>query len=265
MTDAILFSANPSIADVDDARKHLESHEKLYWSVGFPVVKDGFSFPIFGFIHVSGKQVEYRALINDIVPHLPNHYVEEGFKPEPWRQLWKNDPEKHRWKHALIMTEIVPFSFDTRQFQKCGGGLVTHPPQGYVKVFPPNHPSGSIQPQPSQVSIYEKNLEDLVVERLNEIEAGLRLEKRQLSTPAGRIDLFCRDAGGNYVVVELKRTRGTDEVVGQALRYIGWARETYPKTKSRGIIIVTKKDETLRYALKAVTDIEVKEFRLSIT
>jgi hypothetical protein len=32
--DAILFSANPDMVRVDDARKHLADHKELYWSVG---------------------------------------------------------------------------------------------------------------------------------------------------------------------------------------------------------------------------------------
>ena len=39
MTDAILFSAKPSMVDVDDARKHLGDHKELCWSVGFPIAK----------------------------------------------------------------------------------------------------------------------------------------------------------------------------------------------------------------------------------
>ena len=102
------------------------------------------------------------------------------------------------------------------------------------------------------------------MQQLDEIEAGLHLVTRQLSTPAGRLDLFCRDARGNYVVVELKKTQGTDQVVGQVLRYMGWAQEAYPENNVRGIIIVGKKDDALRYALKAAPGIEAKEFKLSI-
>jgi RecB family endonuclease NucS len=112
--------------------------------------------------------------------------------------------------------------------------------------------------------IAERNLEDFVVQQLDVVEIGLRLIERQKSTPAGRLDLLCRDARGNYVVVELKKTRGTDQVVGQLLRYMGWAKGEYPQAKVRGIIIVDKKDDALRYAISAVPDVEAKEFKLSI-
>jgi len=260
--DAILFSANPSMVDVDDARKHLGDHKELYWSVGFPIAKDKFSFPIFGFIHISGKQVEYRALVNDILPFSPEHYENACVKPESWRQNWKSD---HRsWKSTLVMTDIVPCSFDTYLFEKYSGGLIKQPPEGFVRVLPPNQSPESSPALPSPISIAEKNLEDFVVQQLDVIETGLRLVQRQLITRAGRLDLLCQDALGNYVVVELKKSQGTDQVVGQILRYMGWVKEKYPKSNVRGIVIVGKKDDALKYAIKAAPNIEAKEFKLSI-
>jgi len=264
MMDAILFSANPSMVDVDDARKHLGDHKELYWSVGFKIAKDNFSFPIFGFIHIRGGQVEYRALVNDILPFSPEHYENPslGVKPESWRQDWKID---HRpWKNVLVMTEIVPYSFDTYHFEKYTGGLIKQPPEGYVRVLLPNQLPESPPALPSRISIAERNLEDLVVQQLDVIETELRLVERQLITRAGRLDLLCQDALGNFVVVELKKSQGTDQVVGQILRYMGWVKEKYPKSHVRGIVIVGKKDDALTYAIKAAPDIEAKEFKLSI-
>jgi hypothetical protein len=265
MTDAILFSAKRGMTDVDDARRHLEINKQLYWSVGFSIDRNQLSFPLFGFIHITGAQVEYRALVIDIVPFSPSHFEDPSLKPSLWRAEWKNDPYKHDWRNSLVIAEIVPFSFDTRQFEKHGGGVVKDAPQGFVRVIPPNQPSQSVPGQLPRVSIAEKNLEDFVVQRLNEIEAGLSLWKRQHSTPAGRIDLLCRDARGNYVVIELKKTKGTDQVVGQILRYMGWVRMTYPESKVRGVIIVAKKDDALEYAVKATPNIQVKEFKLSLS
>jgi len=102
------------------------------------------------------------------------------------------------------------------------------------------------------------------VGQIEAIEPGLRLEERQKSTPAGRLDLLCRDTNGNYVVVELKRNLGTDQVVGQILRYMGWLIETYGTDKVRGIVIVGSKDQALTYAVKAVRSVQVKEFKLHI-
>src|ERR1700688_3466635 len=99
------------MVDIDDARNHLDYHEQLYWSVGFRIDKGKLSFPIFGFIHMSGGQVEYRGLVSDILPYSPEHYENPAVKPESWREKWKNDAgtRSYPWKSALVMTEIVPF------------------------------------------------------------------------------------------------------------------------------------------------------------
>jgi len=122
----------------------------------------------------------------------------------------------------------------------------------------------SLAPINQRRPLAEHNLEDFVLLQLDEIEPGLQLIKRQLSTAAGRLDILCQDRFGWYVVVELKRDQGTDQFVGQILRYIGWVQENYSTDKVRGIIIVGKKDNIMSYAVKAVSNIQVKEFRLTI-
>jgi hypothetical protein len=180
MTDAILFSANPSLVDIDDAITHLEQHTELYWSVGFRIAKttkDTFSFPLFGFMHISGhRQVQYRALVTNILRFSSKDYENPLVKPEPWRQAWKDNNNNIRsrpWKNQLVMTEIVPFSFDTYLFQKYDGALIKHPPQGYVCVLLPHEASSLVLPP--QISIAERNLEDFVVQQLDVVETGLRL------------------------------------------------------------------------------------------
>jgi hypothetical protein len=262
---------------VDDAIRHLANHEELYWEVGFRIAKNSFSFPMLGFMHISGGQVEYRVAVRDIVPYSPDHYenrsLAERVKPKSWIREWKENLDGYRsypWKNVLVMNEIVPFSYDTCSLYKYDGTLVQKAPQGYVRVLPPDHDAAERPPRlalgrpVTGPTLAERNLEDLIVHQLDAIEPGLRLEKRQLSTPAGRLDLLCKDAKGNYVVVELKRTQGTDQVVGQVLRYMGWLSEAHGIEKVRGIVIVAKKDQALSYALMAVPNVQAKEFKLLI-
>ena len=102
---AILFSANPNMVVVDDARNHLADHKELYWSVGFRIANHNFSFPIYGFIHIRGGQVEYRSTIRDIIPFSPSHYEDRRLasrvKPEPWIRQWQDNVDGFRsrpWK-----------------------------------------------------------------------------------------------------------------------------------------------------------------------
>jgi hypothetical protein len=257
---------------VDDAIRHLAEHKELYWEVRFRIVKDNLSYPMYGFIHITGGQVEYRVTIRDIVPFSPAHYEGElavQVKPEPWLQEWKenaNDTRLRPWRNALVITEIVPFSYDTYLFEKSDGTKIQAPPQSYVRVLPPDHIPQRQPPLAPAANkpLAERNLEDFVVQQLEAIELGLHLVARQLSTLAGRLDLLCMDASGNYVVVELKRMQGSDQVVGQVLRYMGWVRESYHTEKVRGIIIVGKKDPTLKYAVMAVPNVQAREFKLLI-
>jgi len=285
--DAILFSANPTMVTIDDARRHLANHDELYWEVGFRILREKFSYPMLGFIHIRGGQVEYQATIRDILPFSPEHYenrtLAERVKPEPWRQEWHdnyNDVRSYPWKTAFVMTQIMPFSYDTYAFCKVDGTLIQWPPRSYIHVLPPNGggPVSKRYTLPASISrsgpktrnlklhtrLAECNLEEFIVQQLEAVEPGLLLVHRQLPTPAGRLDLLCQDRCNNWVVVELKRDQGTDQVVGQVLRYMGWVKEHHRTDKVRGIIIVGKMDQALSYAIKAVSNIQVKEFKLLI-
>jgi hypothetical protein len=283
--DAILFSARqPDMVVVDDAKRHLDNHDELYWEVGFQIRRDNFSYPMVGFIHIKSEQVKYKVEIKDIIPFSREHYEGQNaklFKPEVWISEWINNIgncQNHQWRNAIIMTSIDDFCYDTYKFLQYNGRPVTKPPQNYIRVMQPKKfledyfHSQDIQSTLKEAStskiqrarLSEINLEEFVIHQLEEIESGLILEKRQLHTDAGRLDLLCKDRDGNYVVVELKRSQGNDQVVGQILRYMGWVHENYRTDRVRGIIIVGKKDQTLSYAIKAVPNIQVKEFKISI-
>lgn len=264
--DAILFSVDPKRTVIDDAIRHLAAHKELYWSVGFRITPDKFSsYPIYGYMHIKGEQVEYRATISKIVPFEASHRSRE-LKPEAWISHRADTPQP---RNSLVITEIVPFSYDTCSLRKQQDGtMVQGGPEGYVHVLPPNHtPQAPLPYKPGPAErkpLAETNLEDFVVQQLETIEPGLQLVKRQLDTPAGRIDLLCKDVNGSHVVLELKRTQGSDRVIGQILRYMGWLKEAHPAEKVRGIVIVGNKDQALSYAASAVPDVQVKEFKIHI-
>jgi hypothetical protein len=261
--DAILISARRSMVNVDDAIRHLADHKELYWAVRFPIKKTTLSFPIVGLIHITGGQVEYRAMINDIIPFDPEHYDHPDVKPEPWRQEWKDytsDRRSSLWKNELVVTRIDPFSYETTSLKRYNGEPITLAPRGYVRVLLPD-PGSSPPVRVRGKPVPERTLEEVVVHHLAAIEHGLTLVGRQLSTPVGRIDLLCRDANGAYVVIEIKKAQGTDQVLGQILRYMGWMTED-KGTDVRGIIIVQNKDRRLSVAIKAATNVQIKEFRM---
>lgn len=92
---------------------------------------------------------------------------------------------------------------------------------------------------------------------------------RQLGIPGiGRIDLLAVDeANDELLVIELKRGKGTDEVVGQLFRYLGWVKQHFARQgqRVRGVICVHEASERLRIAVSAAENVELYEYGLSFT
>jgi hypothetical protein len=119
----------------------------------------------------------------------------------------------------------------------------------------------------SQV-LSEKNFENVVAERIEDIEKGLKLIKRQHSVPpVGRIDLLCEDKNKDLVIIELKKYGAPNySIIDQIARYMGYIKEheAKPTQKVRGIIIIGQKNEKLTYAAKAIPNLIVKTFKFMI-
>jgi restriction system protein len=68
------------------------------------------------------------------------------------------------------------------------------------------------------------------------------------------------------LVIELKKGRESDKVVGQILRYMGWVRDNLCREGEdvKGLIIYKDVDERLAYALGMVQDIvQVKRYSVN--
>ncbi|GGF60392.1 hypothetical protein GCM10011402_10500 [Paracoccus acridae] len=100
--------------------------------------------------------------------------------------------------------------------------------------------------------------------RDGEPEAGY-----EFRTPIGRIDLLARHKRDRrWLVIELKREKSSDAVVGQVLRYMGWVQRHLVENGEtvEGLVVATEGDPQLHYALDVVPAVSFKsyevEFRL---
>lgn len=199
----------------------------------------------------------------------------EGHRPLSLKELTAHYSQKYR--HAAIVPHFWMFAMLHLE----GGRLVIQTGELRIGLRPEAETHGFARRRPLRVPVvepsviepvhakmYEENLESLIAERVEEIEAGLTLVQRQYETPIGRIDLLCQDPKGNFVVVELKRFRAsTDSVIDQVTRYMGWVQEHLAKRRGtvRACIVVGKVDRNLEYSVRAIPNLWVKCFRVSLS
>jgi endonuclease len=120
---------------------------------------------------------------------------------------------------------------------------------------------------------YEKDLQNFLAKNLHLIEPGLSLYMEEeisgIEFPVGNrfIDILAIDSNNDYVVIELKVSRGYDRVIGQILRYMAWIRkhQAEENQKVRGIIIAREISEDLLLACSETNVVELYEYNLSIT
>jgi RecB family endonuclease NucS len=121
---------------------------------------------------------------------------------------------------------------------------------------------------------YESHLRDFLKDNLHVIEPGLKLYRDEeddtitgveFDVGGRRIDILAVDKDDNFVVIELKVSKGHERVIGQILRYRGWVRKNLAGDKIiRGIIIAKIITEDLKLAASETKDIELFEYDLKM-
>jgi len=121
--------------------------------------------------------------------------------------------------------------------------------------------------------VLERHLEDFLVSNWKHTELGRMYDLveqdgeivgKQFETDTGPIDILAQSTDGKeLIVIELKRGRVSDVVVGQILRYMSYVRELDDTKTVRGIIIGTDDDPEFRRALSMVPMIEFYKYEVS--
>lgn len=87
----------------------------------------------------------------------------------------------------------------------------------------------------------------------------------QFNTAVGRLDFLCIDAKTKaLVVVELKRGRPSDKVVGQIARYMGWVRRNIGSKGQavEGLIVAHESDTALSYAVSEIPGLRLMTYEV---
>ena len=121
----------------------------------------------------------------------------------------------------------------------------------------------------------EKHLEDFLVANWNQTELGKKyniyedggdLIGKQYQTDTGFIDILAISKDKKeLLIVELKKGRASDNVVGQIQRYMGFVLEELAEEGQtvKGIIIALEDDNRIRRALAVAPNIEFYRYQVS--
>ncbi len=121
----------------------------------------------------------------------------------------------------------------------------------------------------------ERHLEDFLVQNWDQTELGRQYDifeedgekvGQQYPTDTGPMDILAiKKDKTELLVVELKKGRASDAVVGQVLRYMGFAAQELaePNQKVKGVIIALEDDQRIRRALAVTPNIEFYRYQIS--
>jgi len=120
---------------------------------------------------------------------------------------------------------------------------------------------------------YENDLKNFLANNLHVIRSSLSVYQdgdiTGIEFPVGnrRIDILAMEDDSDFVVIELKVSKGYDRALGQLLRYMGWIEQNLaePGQKVKGMIVARNISEDLRIATSRVSDVELFEYVLSIS
>lgn len=105
--------------------------------------------------------------------------------------------------------------------------------------------------------IIEKDIEKFIEKNPSLVGESLKLKKRQLDTPIGRIDLLFEDKKGNLIVIELKLNKIGRDAINQLKRYMNWVKEKETDKEVNGVIICKGVMPAFEEDLKKLKDIKI--------
>lgn len=176
---------------------------------------------------------------------------------------WHDSPRDKKFSRIVFGMQTL-YEIDQTQFQS----LVEEETTGFAERL-----EEGVEDQAEFV--LEKYLEDFIVTNFSVIFGNQLVLYRdpqenvigqQYATEVGNIDILAVEPDTKaFVVIELKKGRGADKVVGQVLRYMGWVSDNLATEGQpvKGMIICKEADPKLFYALRVVDNIEVRYYRVN--
>lgn len=236
------------------------------------------------------------VFMNIGVPGRTDHDFDNDFDEETGLITWFGKPNTHSNQplfKRLLSRELTPHFFarwnnaDPR-FTYLGTGSIVRFEDGVrtrsgidtIKLLISIDDAEYILPRSGEPKearssfMFERHLEDFLITNWNHTHLGDNYSiyeengevlGRQFRTDTGPIDILalsndCKE----FLVVELKRDRASDEVVGQTLRYMGWVKKNLCSTEQtvKGCIVALSGDNKLENALHALDNVSFVRYEV---
>jgi restriction system protein len=124
--------------------------------------------------------------------------------------------------------------------------------------------------------VMENHLEDFLIKNWSKTPLSKKydiyedkdkdVDGRQFKTDTGEMDILAISKNKKeYLVIELKRGRASDSVVGQIQRYMGYIKEEFLEKDQtvRGVIIALEDDIKVKRALSVTSDIDFYQYKIN--
>jgi hypothetical protein len=215
--------------------------------------------------------------VADVVAWFHEHYpkIKNSTITAHIRGLSANDPNRHHYPWLAAKEPV---------FTKTGYGKLRRFDPDDIGGEGGDDGSGGIdeeegedQPTTEEQAefVLESQLEEFLIGNWSVIHWGRHLQiwksptgvsGHQYNIPGiGRLDFLCIDTTTNaLVVLELKRGRPSDKVVGQIARYMGWVRTNLADAGQtvEGLIVAHETNLALDYAVSAIPGLRLMTYEV---
>jgi len=209
------------------------------------------------------------AWFHENYPKIKNATISAHFL-----KMSTNAPSRVHYNVNLDGEDDLFFQIDSRRFRLYNPMSDPEPIYKQPSTEVNNGEEESIEPATEvREFAYEKDLQNFLSKNLTLIESGLHLYEEEgitgIEFPAGNrfVDILALDKKKNYVVIELKVSRGYDRAVGQLLRYVGWISKNLADDNQsvRGILVAREISDDILLACSTVDNVDLYEYQLSVS
>ena len=246
-----------------------------------------------GYVTVDDQLIVF---MNIGVPGTTEHDFDNDFDEESGLITWFGKPNTHSGQPLftkLLNKELTPYFFarwdnSDPKFTYLGtGSVVKYDDEAETKsgikaiklllsVDDAEYilPTSDKKQDEKSSFMFERHLEDFLVTNWEQTHLGDTYSiyeengipvGRQYRTETGPLDILAlSNDGKEFLVVELKRDRASDEVVGQTLRYMGWIKKNLCSDEQtvKGCIVALSGDAKLENALHMLDNISFVRYEV---